>query len=114
MNRYQTMTTLGAVVLLIFLSLMAVEVAWVRVMLAVIFCVALPGSGWAVTMRLKDVGDTLAMSVMLSLSSTVLVATVMAVGDFFNVFLGFGILALITVAGVIAALGKKPRHANQG
>ena len=112
MNRYKVMGILGILVVVIFLVVMATEIAWLRLVLAVLFCLAVPGSGWALNMRLKDAGDTLAMSVMLSIGCTVLVATAMAVSHVWSILLGYGILALITAVGFIVALGKKQPSAQ--
>jgi len=38
-------------------------------------CLVLPGLGWARRLRLRDLGDTLALTVVLSLSITAVVAT---------------------------------------
>lgn len=107
MNRYKVVGILGILVLIIFLVVMATEIAWLRLALAVLFCLVAPGSGWALNMKLKDAGDTLAMSVMLSIGCTVLVATALAVSHVWSIPLGCGILALITAIGFMVALGKK-------
>ena len=51
----------------------------VRVGLAVVGCLLLPGLGWALKMRFSDLGDPVALAVVLSICSTVAVGTAMAV-----------------------------------
>jgi hypothetical protein len=70
-----------------------------RVALALIACLLLPGLGWAQKMHLGDIGDTIALAVVLSICMTIAVATAMAVADSWS--LGWGLAALggLAVAG---------------
>ena len=73
-----------------------------RVTLALVACLLLPGLGWAQKMHLGDIGDTLALAVVLSICMTIAVATAMAVADAWS--LGWGLAAL----GGLAAAGFVP------
>ena len=58
---------------------LALDAPAVRMVAALAACLVLPGLGWARRLRLKDLGDTIALTVVLSLSLTAVVATGMAV-----------------------------------
>jgi hypothetical protein len=74
----------------------------VRMAVAVLGCLLLPGLGWARRLRLRDKGDTLALTVVLSLCSTAIVATSQVVAGWWSPV--GGLLAL----GAIAVLGFVP------
>lgn len=86
-----------AVFALLFILALAVTEIWVAYMAA--FCLLVPGYGWAHRMQLKDRGDTLAMTVVLSLCASVLVGTAMAVSGLWSPLAGLAILVLITLGG---------------
>ena len=68
-RRRRVLTGLLAALLLALLTLVSPH--GVRVGLAVVGCLVLPGLGWARKMRLGDRGDTLALTVVLSICTTV-------------------------------------------
>ena len=70
--------------------------AAVRVAFALAICLLLPGLGWARKMHFGDLGDTIALAVVLSICTTVAVGTAMAVSDSWS--LGWGLAALGGVA----------------
>ena len=54
---------------------LALDAPAVRMIAALAGCLVLPGLGWARRLRLRDLGDTIALTVVLSLSITAVVAT---------------------------------------
>ena len=54
---------------------LALDAPAVRMVAALAGCLVLPGLGWARRLRLRDLGDTIALTVVLSLSITAVVAT---------------------------------------
>jgi hypothetical protein len=76
--------------------------AAVRVAFALAICLLLPGLGWARKMHFGDLGDTIALAVVLSICTTVAVGTVMAVSNSWS--LGWGLAAL----GGVALIGFVP------
>lgn len=79
----------------------ALDVHAVRVAAAVVGCLLLPGLGWARRLRLRDRGDQLALTVVLSLCSTAIVGTGMAVLGRWSPTVGGLILAAIAVLGFV-------------
>ena len=75
----------------------------VRMAAVLLVCLVLPGWGWARRLRLKDLGDTLALTVVLSLSWTAVVATGMAVTGRWSVAGGFVALLAIGALGFVPA-----------
>ena len=73
----------------------------VRLVAALAACLVLPGLGWARRLRLKDLGDTIALTVVLSLSLTAVVATGMAVTRSWSPIAGLAILAAVSALGFI-------------
>lgn len=73
----------------------------VRMAAALLLCLVLPGLGWARRLRLRDRGDTAAMTVVLSLSATAIVATGMAVLGRWSPTGGLALLAVVGVLGVV-------------
>ncbi len=80
---------------------LALDAPAVRMTAALVGCLVLPGLGWARRLRLRDLGDTIALTVVLSLSSTAVVATAMAVTGFWSPPAGLAGLAAITVIGFV-------------
>jgi hypothetical protein len=74
-----------------------------RVAFGLAICLFLPGLGWARKMRFGDLGDTVALAVVLSICMTTAVATAMAVSDSWS--LGWGLAALggVALAGFVPA-----------
>ena len=59
----------------------------------------MPGYGWARRMRLKDRGDTLALTAVFSICATIAVGTAMAVTGWWSPVAGFAVLVLIALCG---------------
>lgn len=87
---------LAAVALLFALSALISEV---RLICIVGFCLLAPGYGWSRRMRLKDRGDTAAMTIVLSICAIVVVGTVMAVTRTWSPFAAMVVLVLIGLCG---------------
>jgi len=100
MQRRNAWTSATAVTVLVLLVILAVTVVEVRMPLVAAFCLLVPGYGWARRMHLKDRGDTLAMTVVLSLCASVLVGTALAVSGLWSPLAGLAILVLITLGGI--------------
>ena len=83
--------------------LAATSPSGVRLGLAVVGCLLLPGLGWARKMRAGDLGDTVALAVTLSICSTVAVGTAMAVAGTWSLGWGLAVLALVAVTGFVPA-----------
>ncbi len=64
-------------------------------------CLLVPGLGWARKLRTSDLGDTLALSVVLSLCATTAVATTMAVTARWSSPVGLVALGLVAVLGFL-------------
>lgn len=75
----------------------------VRMVAVLLVCLALPGWGWARRLRLRDLGDTLALTVVLSMSWTAVVATGMAVTGRWSVGGGLVVLLAIGALGLVPA-----------
>jgi hypothetical protein len=101
-------TLAAAVAVFALLCILAVAVAEVRLVLMAAFCLLVPGYGWAHRMQLKDRGDTLAMTVVLSLCASVLVGTALAVSGLWSPLAGLIILVLITLGGFAPIPGVAP------
>lgn len=121
----RTRTAVGARVTPVVLSvglLVVVAVAWLvdphalRVVAALVVCLLLPGAGWARRMRLRDGGDTLALTVVLSICATAVVGTLMAVTHHWSPLSGLVILLGVSAAGfvpagaVVARIGSAVLH----
>lgn len=87
----------AAAVLLVIAS----EFDWVRMVCAALFCLVVPGYGWARRMRLKDRGDTLALTAVFSICATVGVGTALAVSGWWSPPAGFAMLVLIALGGFV-------------
>jgi hypothetical protein len=102
---------------------LALDAPAVRMIAALAVCLVLPGLGWARRLRLKDLGDTIAMTVVLSLALTAVVATAMTVTRTWSPSAGLAILAVVSVLGfvpvralagnvVVVVLGRSAREAE--
>jgi hypothetical protein len=80
---------------------LALDSSAVRLTAALAGCLVLPGLGWARRLRLRDLGDTIALTVVLSLSITAVVATGMAVIGSWSPVAGLAILAAVTGLGFV-------------
>jgi hypothetical protein len=80
---------------------LALDAPAVRLAAALVGCLVLPGLGWARRLRLRDLGDTIALTVVLSLSITAAVATGMAVTGLWSPAAGLAILTAVTVVGFV-------------
>ena len=88
----------GALVIALALAL---DAPAVRLTAALLVCLVLPGLGWARRLRLRDLGDTVALTVVLSMSLTAVVATGMAVTRTWSASGGLVVLVAITVLGFV-------------
>ncbi len=80
---------------------LALDAPAVRLTAALAVCLVLPGLGWARRLKLRDLGDTVAMTVVLSLSLTAVVATGMAVTRTWSAYGGLAVLIGIAVLGFV-------------
>lgn len=103
---------------------LALDAPAVRMAAALVVCLVLPGLGWARRLRLKDLGDTIALTVVLSLSITAVVATAMALTGAWSSVAGLVILVAITGLGFVpvravvvragvVVLGRADRHEDR-
>lgn len=74
-----------------------------RVPLVLAACLFLPGTGWARQVRFPERGDTIALAVVLSVSTAVIVAIGLAVSGTWSTGWGLAILGGITAAGFVPA-----------
>lgn len=72
-----------------------------RMAAALLFCLLLPGYGWARRMRPGDWGDRLALALVLSICATVAVSTTMAVSRHWSTAWGLVVLGVISVTGFL-------------
>jgi len=102
-TRTSVITVAGpaTVVALALAFALALDAPAVRLAAALVACVVLPGLGWARRLRLKDLGDTIALTVVLSLSLTAVVATGMAVTGTWSPVAGLAILIAVTGLGFV-------------
>jgi hypothetical protein len=70
---------------------------------AVAICLLLPGLGWARKMQLSDLGDTLALAIVLSICMTVAVGTTMVLSRSWSLGWGLASLAGLALAGFVPA-----------
>ena len=84
----------------------------IRLISATLFCLLAPGYGWARRMPGNSPGDTLALAVVLSICTTILVATAMAVFDAWVPVTGFVILTAIAIVGIVPLRPSQPAHRN--
>jgi hypothetical protein len=87
---------------LLVIGLMATNLPAARVAFALAICLLLPGFGWARKMRLADLGDTVALAIVLSMCMTVVVGTAMVVSGFSPEW-GLAALAGVALAGFVPA-----------
>ncbi|HEY5981077.1 MAG TPA: hypothetical protein VIT41_15740, partial [Microlunatus sp.] len=92
---------LAAVAAMVLALALALDAPAVRMTAALAGCLVLPGLGWARRLRLRDLGDTIALTVVLSLSITAVVATGMAVTGTWSAPVGLAVLAAATVVGLV-------------
>ena len=77
------------------------DLAALRMALALVICLLLPGWGWARRFRTKDRADTLALAVVLSICATVVVSTAMVVTTRWSVVGGLVALVVIGAVGFV-------------
>ena len=90
--------TLGAV--LVGLAVVF-DLAALRMVLAVLICLLIPGWGWARRFRTRDRVDTLALAVVLSICFTVAVSTTMVMAARWSTLGGLAALVVIGVVGFV-------------
>ena len=88
---------------LLVVALLAANLPAARMALALAICLLLPGLGWARKMRLADLGDTVALAIVLSICMTVAVGTAMAVSGSWSPKWGLATLAGVGLAGFVPA-----------
>ncbi len=77
------------------------DLAALRMVLAVLICLLLPGWGWARRFRTRDRVDTLALAVVLSICFTVTVSTTMVMAARWSTLGGLAALVVIGVVGFV-------------
>lgn len=100
-HQASTATVLGSLALVAWAL---VDLSSLRLAVALALCLLVPGLGWARKLRTSDLGDTLALSVALSLCATTAVATTMAVTARWSPWVG------LVALGVVAVLGFLPQR----
>ena len=100
-RRTQVLAALLGALLLV--ALLAANLPAARVALALAICLLLPGLGWARKMRFADLGDTVALAIVLSMCMTVAVGTAMAVSGSWSPKWGLATLAGVALAGFVPA-----------
>ena len=88
---------------LLVLGLLATNLPAARVAFALATCLLLPGLGWARKMRFGDLGDTVALAVVLSICTTVAVGTAMVLSGSWSPEWGLAALAGVALAGFVPA-----------
>jgi hypothetical protein len=81
--------------------LLATNLPAARVAVALLACLLLPGLGWARKMHFGDLGDTVALAVVLSICTTIAVATAMAVSGHWSLEWGLAALGGVALAGFV-------------
>lgn len=89
-----------AAVVVVALALLS-GVHALRLALALVVCLVLPGYGWARRLRLGDRGDAFALTVLLSICATVAVGTTMAVAGRWSTPVGLAVLLAVGALGVV-------------
>ena len=100
-TRSSVVTVAGPATVVALALALALDAPAVRMAGALVACLVLPGLGWARRLRLKDLGDTIALTVVLSLSLTAVVATGMAVTGTWSPAGGLVILIAVTGLGFV-------------
>src|SRR5215210_1493367 len=91
---------LGAVLVVV---LLATNLPAARVVGALAICLLLPGLGWARRMHFSDLGDTLALAILLSICMTVAVGTTMVLSRSWSLGWGLASLGGLALAGFVPA-----------
>src|ERR687893_247655 len=99
-RRSRVLAAVGGTLLVV--GLMATGLPAARMAFALAICLLLPGFGWARKMRLADLGDTVALAIVLSMCVTVVVGTAMVVSGFSPEW-GLAALAGVALAGFMPA-----------
>jgi hypothetical protein len=94
----------GLLGLLLVVLLLTTNLPAARVIGALVICLLLPGLGWARKMHFSDLGDTLALAIVLSICTTVAVGTTMAISDTWSLRWGLAALAGVALAGFVPAV----------
>ena len=84
-------------------ALVATDLSAARMAGALIICLLLPGLGWARKLHLSDLGDTLALGIVLSICMTVAVGTTMVLSHSWSLGWGLASLAGLALAGFVPA-----------
>jgi hypothetical protein len=81
--------------------LLATNLPAARLAMALAVCLLLPGLGWARKRRFGDLGDTVALAIVLSICTTIAVGTAMAVSGYWSPGWGLAVLVGIGLAGFV-------------
>lgn len=101
MNRDRSLYVLVGSAVAVVLAILAIVVEAVRLLLLVAFCLLLPGLGWARRVDRGDTVDTIALAVLISMSSMILVSTAMVVLDAWSTPGGIAVLVALAVLGFV-------------
>lgn len=99
MRGHRSMGAVVAVVVILAIPPVFVEAS--RPLWAVVFCLLLPGSGWAYRAEVGDFFDKVALAVIVSMCATILVATGMVVTNSWSVLGGVAGLAVFALLGFV-------------
>jgi hypothetical protein len=113
MRRGLFWTSFGAIGAVALVVVLMSEVSAARVFGAALFCLVAPGCGWARRFSFNDRGDTLAVTLVISLCATIGVGTAMVVSGWWSPLAGFISLALITLAGFLPWHGRTAAHEHE-
>jgi hypothetical protein len=91
---------LGAALVVV---LLAANLPAARMAGALAICLLLPGLGWARKMHFSDLGDTLALAILLSICMTVAVGTTMVLSRSWSLGWGLASLGGLALAGFVPA-----------
>jgi hypothetical protein len=91
---------LGAALVVV---LLAANLPAARMAGALAICLLLPGLGWARRMHFSDLGDTLALAILLSICMTVAVGTTMVLARSWSLGWGLASLGGLALAGFVPA-----------
>jgi hypothetical protein len=96
----RALATLAAALVVV---LLATNLPAARLTMALAICLLLPGLGWARRRRFGDLGDTVALAIVLSICMTVAVGTAMVLSGYWSPGWGLAVLAGIGLAGFVPA-----------
>jgi hypothetical protein len=107
MKRIETSRALAAGAAVTALVAVPILLEPARLVYAAVFCLLVPGIGWAFRSGSGDVGDKVALAVTISTSATILVATAMVATGTWSVAGGAAALVVIAVLGFVPDWGAE-------